>query len=971
MNLHISKTHKIVNQSNSFTISNSRINDPESNSQNTETTDIRLKKLFEKGFGSNMVNSEGGIDDIWRIRWKKIIKLTGQQYFLPQGNIGRHIVDHLTQEITELAHDLPKQGKSERIFIFCACILQKDSLINSNSDIRHLLQRRLDMWRDGQFDNLIDEAVRCNKRFLKSKKEKMNLETNHRLFNRFMLNGKIRQATRMVTERSNGGILNTNSIINGKTVFELLQEKHPQQITPNDNDFDCPTELPSMINVDITASHIEIVSRRISGGAGPSGTNAEQWKAMLLRYGSHSLKLRNSIALLTRKISNEIVEWDTIRALVAKRGIALDKCPGIRPIGIGEVLQRIIAKAMVITTGVDVQEACGADQLCNGVKCGIEAAVHAMTQCFQNDKYEGLLLIDAKNAFNTLNRPLALWNARLLWPRCARFLFNNYRGYPTIVIKDNKEYILSKEGTTQGDPLAMLFYAIGILPLVKKCKDNSKYIQNWYADDSACIGELNNIKSWLETLMNEGPKFGYYPEPTKSFLVVKESSRKKAEYLFKHLNINIVTSHRFLGGIIGNEDEKNEYIKSKIDDWTDCIKKISKAAEKYPQSAYASFTKSLQCEWSYLQRVTNITPETYTPIREAILTHLIPAILGRESSHSEQELFSLPPRLGGLALKNPLEEAKSNYYTSINANNILINAILTGCELNNSNHEDHVRYVISEQKKVKNVANRMNSLNIINEMPEKAQKSLQRILTTKSSQWLTIVPSIINNTDLSATQFRDALAMRYGREPENLPRVCDGCDGAEFNITHALNCKKGGLVKRGHDQHRDDIKGWAELAWGKATIEPIMQESTLNQQALIADIMIDNVWEPVKRAFFDVRIVNADAASYESHKSWSSISQMHSKEKHRKYNLAAEDLRASFTPLIISCDGVIAKEYESFVKQTATKLCEKWHKPYSVIIAWLKTKIQISLIRAVSIRLRGTRKFIKWIGCEDGAGIFC
>jgi hypothetical protein len=72
-----------------------------------------------------------------------------------------------------------------------------------------------------------------------------------------------------------------------------------------------------------------------------------------------------------------------LKEFLAGRLIPLDKDPGstvpaIRPIGIGEVLRRITAKAVTRLLKSDIQMAAGSLQTCSGTESGIEAAIHAM-----------------------------------------------------------------------------------------------------------------------------------------------------------------------------------------------------------------------------------------------------------------------------------------------------------------------------------------------------------------------------------------------------------------------------------------------------------------------------------------------------------------------------------------------------------------------------------------------------------------
>ena len=274
-----------------------------------------------------------------------------------------------------------------------------------------------------------------------------------------MLHGKVKAAVRWATERSRGVVLSPDYTVDdssGETVMDVLCQKHPAPRAPVSACLIHQEQLPLFEDVEITETHILYSARRIQDGAGPGGCDACHWRDVLLRYGAHSECLRDAVAALARRLANSIVPWDDIRALISNRLIALDKYPGVRPIGIGESLCCIIGKAICSATRLDLAVICGTDQLCGGMKCGIEGAVHVVAGLFEDSHSLptgwGVLLVDASNAFNNLNRAALLWNDRILWPHCSRFVFNTYCGWAPLIMRGSEELLFSCEGVTQGDP---------------------------------------------------------------------------------------------------------------------------------------------------------------------------------------------------------------------------------------------------------------------------------------------------------------------------------------------------------------------------------------------------------------------------------------------------------------------------------------------------------------------------------------
>ena len=137
---------------------------------------------------------------------------------------------------------------------------------------------------------------------------------------------------------------------------------------------------------------------------------------------------------------------------------------------------------------------------------------------------------------------------------------------------------------------------------------------------------------------------------------------------------------------------------------------------------------------------------------------------------------------------------------------------------------------------------------------------------------------------------------------------------------------------------------------------------------LQADWMARGVWEGSRVVFFDNHIIDADAPSYvQANISWEAIANCATSAKKVKYRSTAEELRASFTPLVCSTEGVLHREYAAYQKRLACRLANKWQKPFSVTMAWVRIRTQFVIIRSVDLRLRGMRRQICGLGLQDGA----
>ena len=214
----------------------------------------------------------------------------------------------------------------------------------------------------------------------------------------------------------------------------------------------------------------------------------------------------------------------------------------------------------------EVKEAAGPLQVCAGHSAGSEAAIHAVNQLFNEEGADGVLLIDATNAFNQMNRAVAMHNIRITCKEIALCINNTYRSPSRLLISGGGE-ISSQEGTTQGDPLAMPWYAINTAHMITSLRASIPQVkQVWLADDSAGGGSIGSLYQWYKSLCEEGRKFGYIVNGAKSWLIVKTSElAESAKKVFgDEVNITL-EGRRHLGAVIGSKEFKDQYCQGKVD----------------------------------------------------------------------------------------------------------------------------------------------------------------------------------------------------------------------------------------------------------------------------------------------------------------------------------------------------------------------------------------------------------------------
>ena len=278
--------------------------------------------------------------------YEEIVFWRRNLFLLPTGKAGKRYIDEVSRLMNAWVEDSPlKNIAFKAIMVMPSILLQKPSKNSKSKDHVKALERRLCLWNSGNILELLKESKAIQNNLQSINKPETIGEISKRFVN-MMQKGNVNGAIKLLSNNMQNGVLPLTD-----DTLKLLKIKHPE---PAETSADVLlTDIPEKIHPikfeDINADTIRRAAINTKGGSGPSGMDADGWRTLFVSnsFGDSSSDLCKAFACAVRKLCTVDHLQDSLEAFLACRLIPLDKNPGLRPIGVGEILRRIAGKALL------------------------------------------------------------------------------------------------------------------------------------------------------------------------------------------------------------------------------------------------------------------------------------------------------------------------------------------------------------------------------------------------------------------------------------------------------------------------------------------------------------------------------------------------------------------------------------------------------------------------------------------------
>ena len=596
------------------------------------------------------------------------------------------------------------------------------------------------------------------------------------------------------------------------------------------------------------------------------------------RYFHNVFKLVNALA--AGKLPAPVAPFFCGARLHAAR----KKDDGLRPIAVGNLLCRLVAKCFATALADKAAAVLKPHQLGVGVRAGCEAVTHAVREAIDNDPSSFVLQCDLVNAFNLVDRSHMLEAVAEHFPECLSWATTCYS--QNSFLQFGNTTILSQTGLRQGCPLASTFFAVTLQPVVESIQRQvpSLRVNAWFHDDGHQVGTIDELERVVTILETEGPPRGLILST--SATVAPSSVPKTKVWCPMDVSGNLhplgrgITRVRPGSGIVvlGAPVGHSPFVKEKLEEKVEKIQQITQTLHdmKNPQLEFVLLSSCLGLrKFSFFLKTTNTTD--LGPLLaqfDATTRDALSRIIGHPLTDLQWRQAKLPLSLGGVGLQAATDIAPVAYATSYLASHPhIVDLLHPGADLVPSLPQpllDTLSANLEEptttetlhgftQKMLTAKLNQLHHHLLITDLALEGgqrESARMRCLSNKhAGYWLTVVPSPSLGLVLRGPEFTTALKYRLGCTIYQSESPCPACHRpSDVMGDHALGCGSQGERIGRHNLLRDALHQTAAAA----ALAPVKEGRFLlpGRDARPADLLIPR-WCGGQDAALDVTVVSA------------------------------------------------------------------------------------------------------------------
>ena len=248
--------------------------------------------------------------------------------------------------------------------------------------------------------------------------------------------------------------------------------------------------------------------------------------------------------------------------------------------------------------------------------------------------------------------------------------------------------------------------------------------------------------------MYYGPYLVYYVNESKSWLVIKEKYIEIANETFRDYNIKITTDgHRHLGAAVGSNENKEEFVMTKVSEWVKQLQILTNFACTEPYAAFTGLIHGLRHRYTYFMRTIPGISHLLKPLDDAINAFIKVLLQG----------YALPAKYGGMRLMIPSEICQEKYENSREITKKTTNKVIRN-EIQFQDNRVSTEKIKNNIKKLQEITNNTSCKTKL--IPVK-QRSIEASTKNGASIWLTVILIKKNGFFQEKQTFWDAIRIRY------------------------------------------------------------------------------------------------------------------------------------------------------------------------------------------------------------------